>query len=258
MAGTERFSVGRLRLIALARLFPAFFRRNRAAGLVRLGRDLGGWWVPSTGLSRDSVCYCIGVGEDVTFDLALVDRFNCQVVSLDPTPKAVTYMSGLSTPRELRFLPVGVAGSNREARFYSPRNLEHVSFSIPNLQHTEDFIVAPVRTLRTLMDELGHKTVDLLKLDIEGAEYEVLDSLHRDSIYPSTLCIEFDQPHSVIDTWRTIRRLHHAGYKTVSVDAFNFTFVRSHVSGVRKMSEELRPADSLVMDRRSVTGEQSA
>jgi FkbM family methyltransferase len=225
MAGTERFSVGWLRLIALARLFPAFFKRNRAAGLVRLGSDLGGWWVPSTGLSRDSVCYCVGVGEDVTFDLALVDRFNCQVVSLDPTPKAVTYMSDLSTPRELKFLPVGVAGSNREARFYSPRDPTHASFSISNLQQTTDFVLAPVRTLRSLMEELGHDRMDLLKLDIEGAEYEVPDSLHRDNIYPSTLCVEFDQPHSAFDTWRAVRRLHSAGYETVSVDRFNFTFV---------------------------------
>lgn len=231
MAGNERFSAGRLRLIVLARLFPAFFKRTRAAGLVRLGRGLGGWWVPSTGLSRDSVCYCVGVGDDVTFDLALVDRFNCHVVSLDPTPKAVSYMSGLSTPRELRFLPVGVAGSNREARFYSPRDPTHSSFSIANLQQTKDFVLAPVRTLRSLMEESGHDRVALLKLDIEGAEYEVLDSLHRDNIYPSTLCVEFDQPHSAFDTWRAIRRLHRAGYKTVSVDRFNFTFIHSPAPG---------------------------
>lgn len=233
LARVKCFSVDRPRSFALARLFPIFFKPHRAASLVRLGGNFAGWRVPSEGLSRDSVCYCVGVGEDVTFDLALIDRFNCQVFSFDPTPKAVTYMSNVGTSPELRFLPVGVAGSNREARFFSPRNPSHASFSMLNLQHTQDSILAPVRTLKTLMVELGHDTIDLLKLDIEGAEYEVLDSLHRYAIYPSILCVEFDQPHSVFDTWRAIRRLHRAGYETVSVDGFNFTFVH-HLASVAR------------------------
>jgi FkbM family methyltransferase len=153
-------------------------------------------------------------------------------VSLDPTPRAVAYMNSLNLPPNLTFLPVGVAGANREARFYEPRDPANVSYSLANLQHTGAFVSAPVRTLASIMKDLDHAEIDLLKLDIEGAEYEVLDSLHRDGIYPRTLCVEFDQPHPVLDTWRTVRRLRRVGYEPVKVDGLNCTFVRKPVERV--------------------------
>jgi FkbM family methyltransferase len=218
--------LGDIRSAVLARLFPVFFPLVRHSDLIRLGSGLGGWWVRSTALDRGSLCYCVGVGRDASFDLGLIAHFDCRVVSLDPTPRAVAYMEAMDVPQKLTFLPVGVAGGNREARFYEPRDPTHVSYSIANLQSTQGFVLAPVRTLGALMHDFGHDAIDLLKLDIEGAEYEVLNSLHRDGIYPRTLCVEFDQPHSVVDTWRTVRRLRRAGYETVMVDRFNCTFVR--------------------------------
>jgi hypothetical protein len=43
--------------------------------LVRLGSKYGGWIVPATLVRPDSVCYCVGVGEDISFDLALIERW---------------------------------------------------------------------------------------------------------------------------------------------------------------------------------------
>jgi FkbM family methyltransferase len=34
-----------------------------------------------------------------------------------------------------------------------------------------------VRRLQTIFQSLGHKHVDVLKMDIEGSEYEVIDDL---------------------------------------------------------------------------------
>ena len=38
----------------------------------------------------------------------------------------------------------------------------------------------------------GHEKIDLLKLDIEGAEVAVLTQMLDNKIYPKYLCIEFD------------------------------------------------------------------
>lgn len=218
---------GHYRSAALARLFPYLFRARRASGLIRLGTFYGGSWVPALGLGEDSVCYLAGVGEDISFDLELIERFGCQVISLDPTPKAIDFVHAQSTPKELRFVPEGLAGSDREARFYVPRDASHASFSMSNLQGTEEFVVGRVRALSSLMKEMGHERIDLLKLNIEGAEYEVLDSLFREHIYPDILCVVFDQPHPFPHTWRTFQRLRRVGYKTVSVELFNVTFLRT-------------------------------
>jgi FkbM family methyltransferase len=192
----------------------------------RLGSELGGWWIPTTGIGRESVCYCIGVGDDASFDLELAERYGSTVISLDPTPKAVAYMRALDAPPSVRFVAVGVGGSNREARFYTPSDPSNASYSMVNLYATEEFVTARVRTLASLMQEFGHTSLDLLKLDIEGAEIEVLESMDRDQIRPSVICVEFDQPRPIVDTLRAIRRLRRHGYTVAKVDRLNFTFVR--------------------------------
>ena len=67
-------------------------RIKRVAGLVRIGSDYGGWIVPTSLLSRDSVCYCVGVGEDISFDLGLIRQFRCQIYAFDPTPRAKAFV----------------------------------------------------------------------------------------------------------------------------------------------------------------------
>mgnify|MGYP001571288732 FL=1 len=73
--------------------------------LKRLGTDYGGWTIPIDVLNAKSICYCVGVGEDASFDLALLEQFRCAVISFDPTPKAIAYMERLQYDRsKLRFL----------------------------------------------------------------------------------------------------------------------------------------------------------
>ena len=224
-AASLRKGLLRMRLAALARLFPLIFRSGAGAPeVVRLGSAYGGWWVPDDRLGPGSVCYCAGVGEDATFDFALAE-LGCTVVSLDPTPLALAHMATTELPARLVFLPVGLAGRDGVRRFYAPRNPRHASFSIANLQRTGRYIEARVKTLATLMGENEHGTLDLLKLDIEGAEYEVLNSLLRDGIRPRVICVEFDQPTPVLRTWRAVRALARPGYAIAKVERFNLTFV---------------------------------
>lgn len=51
--------------------------------LEKLGSKYGGWIVPVDILDKNSICYCVGVGEDITFDLELIKRFDCQVYAFD-------------------------------------------------------------------------------------------------------------------------------------------------------------------------------
>ena len=42
------------------------------------------------------------------------------------------------------------------------------------------------------MEQYGHTHIDLLKLDIEGAEIETVNQMLDDKIYPNYILIEFD------------------------------------------------------------------
>ncbi len=214
----------RSRFIAIA--FRVWFRASPRKDLVRIGSASGGHWVPVKLLGPDSVCYCAGAGEDITFDLGLIERFDCEVVTIDPTPRAIEYVQGLSPSGKFAFVPVGLAGQAGELRFYAPRDAAHVSHSIVNLQRTSDFFVAQVTSLAQLMSERGHAHIDLLKMDIEGAHHQVFRSMHEDGVFPTVMCVEFDQPEPLRRTIADVRRLRSAGYTVVNVDRFDVTFVR--------------------------------
>jgi Methyltransferase FkbM domain len=63
-----------------------------------------------------------------------------------------------------------------------------------NLQGTAKSFTGQVRTISSLMAEYGHQRIDLLKLDIEGAEHEVVPSVVAATVRRTVICVEFDQP----------------------------------------------------------------
>ncbi len=200
-------------------------RATPRADLIRLGDAYGGWWVPRDLLDAGSVCYLAGVGEDVTFDLALIAEVGCEVWAMDPTPRAVAHVESVDEPR-FHFIPEGLWSEDSELRFYEPLNPAHVSHSVVNAQGTTKFFSARCRSLRSFMAELGHDRVDLLKMDIEGSEVAVIDDMLTNGPLPRVLLVELDAPEAPWKTLARVRRLRAAGYTVVKVEGLNVTFVR--------------------------------
>ena len=193
---------------------------------VRLGSRYGGWWVPVSVLSPGAVAYCAGAGEDVTFDVSLLEH-GLRVTTFDPTPRSVQYVTSLGmTDERFRFLPVGWWNEDTEIDLYAPRDPAHVSYSALDLQATGQSITAPVRRVSTLARELGDTKVDLIKMDIEGAEMTVLPDLLSNGPLPRVLCVEFDKVRPLRDVTSLIRRLKRAGLMPARSEERNVTFVR--------------------------------
>lgn len=199
----------RVRVLRTASYFlvRAALRSRTGPPVTRLGSKYGGYFVPLSLLDHNSIVYSAGLGEDASFDVALSRKLNCEIHVFDPTPRAIYYAGMAFTNQRIRFAPLGVWSANEERFFYAPRDVAHVSHSIVNLQATAEGFVAPCRTLKTLMAERGHDTIDLLKLDIEGAEHEVIRSLVTSGLLPLVLIVEFDQPCSTLRLCGTLRAL---------------------------------------------------
>jgi hypothetical protein len=84
------------------------------------------------------------------------------------------------------------------------------------------------------MVEFGHDHIDLMKIDIEGAEHEVIKSMISSGVRPGVLCLEIDQPVSPLKFLGTMRRISAAGYELLAADDWNFTFVHRQTAGARK------------------------
>jgi FkbM family methyltransferase len=200
--------------------------RPPALGLEKVGTRYGGWIVPASLVRSDWVCYCGGVGEDVSFDIGLVERFGCEVYAFDPTPRAIEYARVHAEKQpKFHFQDVGLWSSDESLRFYSPPDPAFVSHSAVNLQGTDSYFEAEGRSLPTIMSEYGHANVDLLKIDIEGAEHTVIASMLSAGIRPIVVCVEIDQPVGPLRLWRTVLRILRSGYKLVAEDRWNLTFV---------------------------------
>lgn len=210
------------------RLFHQFGTPGGSA-LAKLGSDYGGWFAPVS-LGANWVVYSLGIGQDTTFDSALMDQYGVTVHGFDPTPAAVEHVEQRKATSSLYaekflFSPVGVWDADCEMRFYEPKTRGWVgSYSALNLQGTSRYIDVPCKKLSTLMRQRQHDRIDLLKMDIEGAEYRVLRTILEERIQIGWLCVEFDQPVPVATTKAMIQQLIGAGFILRHVDKWNFTF----------------------------------
>ena len=164
----------------------------------------GGWSFSPEGLSRGSIVYSLGVGDDVGFDLALIERFGATVHAFDPTPGAVEWVSSRTLPSEFHFHPVGIADFDGVAEFSAPVAEGNVCFTLLDREGGRGpSIQAEVRRLPTIVGELGHRHIDLLKMDIEGAEYTVIPDLIRSGIPVRQILVEFHHRFKNVGNERT-------------------------------------------------------
>ena len=232
--------------------FPRYYLPKES-----FGTAYGGWTIPINFLNANSVVYLVGAGEDISFDVSIARKYKCRVNIFDPTPRARTHFEKLASYvssggdfpfaehlkafysihaeefKKLHFHPYGIWHINDSLRFYAPKNSQHVSHSLLNLQKTQQYFDAQVKDLLTIMRELEHQKIDLLKIDIEGAEYEVLKSILSNKIRISIICCEYDEHFyrldgKYLDRIRdSVDSLQKSGYVVIDQDSqCNFTFVR--------------------------------
>lgn len=158
----------------------------------RLGSDYGGWWICPRDIHQDSVVYSVGIGTDITFDLSLIQKYGVTIHAFDATPASIAYLKTRQLPSSFKWYPLGVAGRGGLATFFPPPNREHVSHTLLDRPATSDpAIKVEVRRVSTIMRQLGHQRIDVLKMDIEGAEYEVLQDILNDGVEVRQILVEF-------------------------------------------------------------------
>jgi len=185
----------------------------------KLGTEYGGWHVPiDIGLNENSIVYSGGVGEDISFDILLQDKYGCHIWLIDPTVKAQVHFeecrhfflneakfSGKIQPDyykqirdtfpdfdKIHYINLGLWNTMGSLPFYKQPNEDYVSQSlIPKMYGNNNYMV-DVDTIKNIMVRNGHDRIDLLKLDIEGAEINVLNQMLNDGILPRYLLVEYD------------------------------------------------------------------
>jgi len=192
--------------------------------LVRLGTPGGGWSFVDTGKLQDSTIVSCGLGEDASFDIEFAAKYGAKVVIVDPTPRSIKHFEQVQTrigsTAIIPYVPSGTQPVEaydlsklkkdsltlvkkalwieaKTLKFFMPKNPNHVSHSIVNYQNNyridTDYIDVESVTLDTLCNEAQIRGLLLIKLDIEGAEIEVLQYMMVKGIYPDQILVEYDE-----------------------------------------------------------------
>jgi FkbM family methyltransferase len=223
--------------------------------LLRFGTDHGGWTIPAWAAMAGGLAVCVGAGEDISFDVEL-NKAGFSVFTLDPTPRAKEHVKAVlqaadggpalsinESPTEVyalqgfaknrfTFAEVGLWEESRTMRFYAPKNRAHVSHSIVNLQHTDEWFEAKCETLAAFCNSHQIEKIDILKLDVEGSEYAILGNILENGPLPGVLCVEFDEIRNPLDGGlmdrieKIIDDMQAAGYKLRHIDDSNTLFTR--------------------------------
>lgn len=198
----------------------------------KLGAENACFTIHAESLNNDSVIYSFGVGTDISFDLALMQKFHCKVHAFDPTPKSIKWVKEKGTPKNFIFHPFGLAGKSGKLDLYLPENENHVSGSLlSDMLSSHSKTTVDVYDLPSVMKSLGHQRIDILKMDIEGSEYEVIQNIIENQLDIKQILVEFHHRFKNIGIKKTksaICVLNEAGYRIfdISPSGEEFSFIR--------------------------------
>tara|TARA_B110000483_G_scaffold51750_1_gene64407 strand:+ start:546 stop:1274 length:729 start_codon:yes stop_codon:yes gene_type:complete len=226
----------------------------------RFGTQYGGFCYPANlpKLNENSIIYCVGAGEDITHDVVLSYKTKSPVYIFDPTPRAIEHVKYVKDVLNDKKIPVddkrfgggdnnywniilshrvkgdnlilheyGLSTNDGNVPFYLPINKEYVSCSLYPLGRSSDYINVPVKTINTIMKELNHDHIDLLKIDIENMECDVLEKMLHDNIYPTYLSVDFDLwNHNRDRCVEIIMKLFRNGYHMIKQNGQDCSFIR--------------------------------
>lgn len=199
-----------------------------------LGTEYGSWPLLQDYTNRGALVYSFGIGEDISFDLTAIDTFGCRVIGFDPTPRSLEWLKQQKLPALFEFYPIGIAARDGEAEFFAPAIGGHVSYSASpaSVAHQITSITAQVLRLETIITRLRTPPPEILKLDIEGFEYDVISDILEGPFRPQQFLVEFHHGLYGISTERTniaVEALRAAGYRLfyVSAGGHEYGFVLS-------------------------------
>jgi FkbM family methyltransferase len=218
-----------------------FVRPDCSMPLVTLGQGAGSWTVWPDDLDQESVLYSFGVGRDISFEREMIDRYGLTVHAFDPTPCALSWIKTQRLPARFHLHELGLAGFDGTASFQPPSKSKFESFSMVRRSGQGSAIQAPVRRLQSIAAMLGHARVDVLKLDIEGAEYEVLSDVLASGYTIGQILVEFHHRWKEVgaaQTRKAIASLAGAGYLVAAVSSAGteYTFVSTGAAAGRSFS----------------------
>lgn len=228
------------------RLKRSLYRRWREwrlpRGYERLGTRYGGWWLDTRLVGPQPLLVDCGLGEDISFPVAFLRRFaGARVIGVDANPHSIAYCER-HRPSGMEVLAGAFWIHNDQTMvFHLPRRQDLLREGADgvsgSLDASHEYVGGGERIevrsydLDALLAHARSAECDVLKLDIEGAEYELLAALIDSGRIRAArqVLVEFHHGwtrRTLDDTRQAVDQLAAAGFDLVHTEGRNFIFRR--------------------------------
>ncbi len=188
------------------------------------GSSYGGFYLYELNLNENSIIYSFGLGEDITFDLAVIEKFRCKVFGFDPTPKSLAFLK-THQEKNLIIRSIGISKLEGSQTFYLPKNSNYVSGSLKKTKNLKSEINVLFDTFENIVQSNNHTSIDILKMDIEGTEFDIIPEIVCSKIPVKQLLIEFHPRffwNGYYKLYKVVKLLRANGYKCYAISkSFN-------------------------------------
>jgi FkbM family methyltransferase len=185
-------------------------------------------------LINNAIVVDVGCGHEAEFAITMINKYNANSVIIDPTIKHKPQLDALVEKYQgkLKHYPYLLSKENGTIDFSQPKNYESGSILDDHVNSKrEDTLVYKVQSINldSLIKLLNVKHVDIIKLDLEGAEYELFKDINITQLNPfKQIFIEFHhhaiERYTLQDTKNIVTKLKSFGYKEYSLDDHNYLF----------------------------------
>jgi len=199
---------------------------EKVEGITKVGVGWGVHFLDMSLVPENSVVISCGIGRDVSFDAELIREKNCIVVGIDPTNLSEKWINATKKDdahfnSNFKLIKKALYGETDKALRIGSR-----AWSLLAKESESFYEVQPI-TLKEVLEEYPNPSV--LKLDIEGSEYPVFDSI--DELTIPQITVEFhhwlgdvedwshgqcNNPYTIDDTKQCIKKLENMGYRVAA------------------------------------------
>jgi FkbM family methyltransferase len=168
-----------------------------------------------------------GIGNDVQFELELIKKKGVLVIGIDPTSTANEFVENRKLRNPLLrdkfiYLKKALSDNNEPIKLFYGENDGMSSISSQHRDtHKSNYFVCEAVTIADLLKE--YKQVSYLKIDIEGAEYGILNKLEQISV--PQISIEFHHhcsaEYTLLQTIALIQKLEKMGYDAIDYGSYH-------------------------------------